>query len=71
MEVKNSSSSNGVKSSNDSANNKEVSLGFYQGNVNPDSNLMTDPEKKIMLQARAFTPSAHQTSEKVNPEFKM
>ena len=71
LEAKHSSSSQGVKSSNGSHPKQEVSLSFYPGNVSQEANLMTDPIKKNLLQARAFTPSAHQLAEKANPEFKL
>jgi len=48
-----------------------VTLSFYQGNLSQEGNLMTDPIKKDLLQARAFTPSANQLSERNNPEFKI
>ena len=71
LDAKHSSSSNGIKSSNGSQATKEVSIGFFPSNLSQDGNLMTDPIKKNLLQARAFTPSAHQMSDKVNPEFKL
>ena len=55
MDVKNSSSSGGGQRSEDS-HSKEM---FFSNPPNQERNLLTDPIKKNMLQARAFTPSAH------------